>query len=133
MSVALFIVLERHIAGFDPGVSGKALGRARAQLDALAEVAGVKPLMEFYSASPEVLFKFAQSEGVAIEENEGPIPPERWFLAEDGLVTIRGLKDAAKAEKIENLGRILADLDEIERVLETAKENGVRWHLVVDF
>ena len=40
MSVALYIVLERQILGFDHQVNGNALGRAGNLLDVLAERAG---------------------------------------------------------------------------------------------
>lgn len=133
MSVALYIVLARQIPGFDHGVNGKALGRAGKLLDALAERAGTKPLMKFFSTSLEEMSEFAAGHGVAVEGNATPFPAEQWFPAEEGLVTIRGLREAARIEKIDNLEKILADLDEFERVLEFAKEHGVGWHLAVDY
>jgi hypothetical protein len=133
MSVALYIVLERRDLGFDHHVNGKALGHAGKLLDALAEKAGTKPLMEFFSASPEEMSEFVASLGAGVEENATLVPAEGWFPAEEGLVTIRGLREAARSEKIDNLEKILADLDEFERVLKAAKEHGVRWHLAVDY
>jgi len=38
-----------------------------------------------------------------------------------------------RADKIVILEKILADLDEFERVLNEAKEHGVGWHLAEDF
>jgi hypothetical protein len=133
MSVALYIVLERHVLGFDHHVNGKALGHAGELLDVLAEKAGTKPLMEFFSASPEEMSEIVASHGVAVEKNATLFPTERWFPAEEGLMTIRGLREAARTEKLDNLEKILADLDEFERVLKGAKEHGVGWHLAVDF
>jgi hypothetical protein len=133
MSVALYIVLERRVSGLDDHVNGKALGRAGKLLDALAEKAGTKPLMKFFSASPEEISEFAAGHGVAVDENATLFAPEQWFPAEEGLVTIRGLREAARTEKIDNLEKILADLDEFERVLDVAKEQGVGWHLAVDY
>jgi hypothetical protein len=133
MSVALYIVLERGDLDFDHHVAGKALGRAGRLLDVLAVKAGTAPLMKFFSASPKEMHEFIASHEVGSQEMAPPIPPERWFPAIDGLVTIRGLREAAKTEKIHNLEKILADLDEFERVLKAAEEQGVSWHLAVDY
>jgi hypothetical protein len=133
MSVALYIVLERLILDFDHHVNGKALGHAGELLDALAEKAGAKPLMEFFSTSPDEISEIVGSQGVAVEENAQLFLAERWFPADEGLAVIRGLREAARTEKIDNLEKILADLDGFERVLKGAKEHGVGWHLAVDF
>jgi hypothetical protein len=133
MSVALYIILERPVPGLDDHVNGKALGRAGKLLDDLAEKAGTKSLMKFFSASPEEMSEFASGHGVAVEENATLFPPEQWFPAEEGLVTVRRLREAARAERIDNWQRILADLDEFERVLDVAREQGVGWHLAVDY
>ena len=132
MSVALYIVLERPIPGFDHSVNGKALGRAGEVLDVLAEKAGTKPLMKFFSASPEEMSAVAADHAVGADD-ETQFPPEQWFAADEGLATIRGLRNAARTERAENLEKILADLDEFERVLGLAKEHGVGWHLAVDY
>jgi tRNA G46 methylase TrmB len=133
MSVALYIVLERRVPGLGNFVNGKALGHAGELLDVLAEKAGTKPLMEFFSASPETILEFASGHGVAVEESAAHFPSEKWFPAEEGLVTIRGLRKAARTGKIDNLEKILTDLDEFERVLKAAKEHGIGWHLAVDY
>lgn len=133
MSVALYIVLEKKILDFDHHVNGHALGRAGELLDALAEKAGTKPLMQFFSAPQEELSEFAASHGLTVEENGTLFPPERWFMAEEGLAAIRGLREAARTEGIDNLEKIMADLDQFDLVLNKAKEHGVRWHLAVDF
>jgi hypothetical protein len=39
-------------------------------------------------------------------------------------MTIRGLREAAKTERIDNLEKIVADLDEFERVLNGARNMG---------
>jgi hypothetical protein len=132
MSVALYIVLERPIPSFAHSVNGKALGRAGKLLDVLAEKAGTKPLMKFFSVSPEEISEFAADHTVETE-NATRFSSEQWFRADEGLATIRGLKEAARNEKIEHLEKILADLDEFERALEIAKEHGVGWHLAVDY
>lgn len=53
MGAAYFIVSEEPIEGFDTFVDGKALAHASDQLDTLAEAAGVRPLMDFFSMDPQ--------------------------------------------------------------------------------
>jgi hypothetical protein len=133
MSVAWYIVLEREIPGFDHFVNGKALGRAGKVLDALAEEVGVQPLAKFFSVSPEELLGFAEDHGVDLKENAIKLPHEQWFSAEDGLQSVRALMQAAESGKIRHVDQILSDLKEFHKVLKVAKENGVGWHLAVDF
>jgi hypothetical protein len=114
MSVALYIVLGRPFSSFAQSVNGKALGRAGRLLDVLTEKAGIKPLMNFFSVSPEEISEFAADHGVETED-ETRFSSEQWFRADEGLATIRGLREAARSEKIEHLEKILTDLDEFER------------------
>jgi len=127
LSVAWYIVLERKIPGFDHVVNGNAVARADDQLDALADEKGLPTVMSFFSVSPEELAGFAGDHGVSLKK---PVP-EKWFSADDGLKTVNGLIDAAAREKVD--ARIIADLQEFKTVLETAGQNGVGWHLAVDF
>jgi hypothetical protein len=133
MSHAWYIVLERKIEGFDYGVNGKALARAGKVLDALAEEAGVQPLMHFFSASPGELAGFVEDQGVNLNEKAISLPPEKWFPAEDGLKTVHALMQAAGNGKIELADQVADDLKEFNKVLEVARANGVAWHLAVDF
>lgn len=130
MSAALYIVLERPIIGFDHFVNGKVLAHAGEILDTLAKKSGSNPLMKFWSADPDELSEIAVVLGVKARNR---FPPKRWFSAVEGLITIQALRAVAKEEKISNLKKILADLDEFERVLNAAKEHGVGWHLAADF
>jgi len=129
MSVAWYIVLERNVPGFDHGIDGKVLGHASKALDAVAEEAGVPPLMEFFSASPEELAAFAEDQG--IDSTDSELPAEAWFSAEDGLKTVRALLQAAEDGKL--AGNIADELRAFKKVLEVARDNGVGWHLAVDF
>ena len=133
MSVAWYIVLERKIPGFDHGVNGKALGRAGKVLDALAEEAGTQPLMDFFSASPEELAGFAEDHGMDIKEQATKLAPEKWFSANEGLKTVRALARAVDNGKTEHAEAILDDLKEFKKVLEVAANNGIGWHLAIDF
>jgi hypothetical protein len=132
MGVALYIVPEREVPGFDTSVSGKALGRS-SHLDRLAQRAGVRPLMGFFSIHPEGAAAFINDHGG--ELSEGGLPGEQWFAAEDGLATVRGLlrQLAANPSAAPNAGSIAADLREFEAVLTRLAAEGVRWHLAVDY
>ena len=124
MSVAWYIVLERKIPGFDHSVNGKALRRAAKVLDALAEEAGARPLMDFFSASPEELAGFAEDQAVDLKEEATKLAPEKWFSANEGLKTVRALVRAVENGKTEHAQAILDDLTEFSKLLEVAAADG---------
>lgn len=145
MGVALFIVPEREVDGLDTLVDGKALAHLK-DLDGLAHKAGVRPLMEFFSAGPDDLLGILGEEG---DDGEMHLPagielPEvAWFDAAAGLVTIRGLlrhladhpeKDVLPGLTREGVGAdwLVEDLLGFEEVLLGLDREGVRWHLSVD-
>lgn len=121
-------MLERQIPGFDHAVNGKALAKSSEQLDSIANEKSLPTLMSFFSISADELTDFADEHGVSLKQ---PPPSEKWFSADDGLKTVNGLIDAAGRDKLD--ARIIADLQEFKAVLETARQNGVGWHLAVDF
>ncbi|HEY1482670.1 MAG TPA: hypothetical protein VGF19_08115 [Candidatus Acidoferrum sp.] len=131
MSVTWYIVLEKEIVGYDARVNGKALGRAGKVLEMLAKELGVVPLMQFYSAAQDELTGFVEEHGT--ERTQIKFTQERWFEAEDGLRSVRGLIRAGERTGVTGKDPILDDLKAFERVLEAAKVNGVRWHLAVDY
>ncbi len=133
MSVAWYVVLEREIAGVDARVNGKALGRAGKVLEMLAKELGVPGLMQFYSAAPEELEGFLEDHGIEAQAKGLKVPAQKWFDAEDGLRSVRALFRAGERNGVGSADRIVADLKEFEKVLERAKEAGVRWHLAVDY
>jgi hypothetical protein len=133
MSVAFYIVLERAIPGFDQSVDGVALSRRCEALDRLAMQAGVQPLMSFFRASPEELADFVEDEGVDFDGRDIKVPPAKWFSAEEGLRTMQALLRAAEDGKVEKADQVIDELKEFSKVLETARDNGVRWHLAVDY
>ena len=127
MSVAWYVILERDIPGFDQAVNGKAVAKVGDLLDSVAKEKNLPTLMSFFSISPDELTGFASDHGVSLNQP----PPEKWFSADDGLKTINGLHDYAENQKLD--ARVVTDLQEFKNVLETAKRNGVAWHLAVDF
>jgi hypothetical protein len=145
MGVALFIVADRSVDEMDIFVNGKALAHCRPagakdrggrqadrHLETLARQAGVRPLMEFFSASPEdILALFSEQDE---EPPEVELPPEQWFSPDEGLTTVRGLlayleihPDAAA-----EVDRLIEDLREFEEVLVGLNAAGAKWHLAVD-
>ena len=145
MGVALFIVAERPVDGLDTFVDGKALAhcrpadakraggrRAARHLEMLAHEAGVQPLEEFFSASPDDVRTLLDEED---DTPDGELPPEEWFPAADGVATVRGLLAylTAHPDAAADVDRLIEDLRQFEEVLGQLDGAGVRWHLAVDF
>ena len=159
MGVAYFIVAEREVEGLDTFVNGKALARCP-YLGNLADEAGVRSLLDFFSMSEEDASAFLDDPDPEVAEPESVwevFEPERWFDASEGLVTVRGLIAHLEAgplelpddpipdevaELLDDLGptetwtpsqsEVLEDLREYEVVLEKLAAEGVRWHLAID-
>lgn len=127
MSLAWHIVLEKQIPGFNACVNGKALAKADDVLDAIAKRHSVRPLMSFFSASPDEVIAFAQSEGANLPMAIG----ETWFAAEEGLRTVNALLE--NIEKDSTSDSLVKDLEGFRSALETLRKHEVRWHLAIDF
>ena len=116
MGPTYFILSETPIEGFDLFGDAGALAQASDWLDQLAEAAGVRPLMDYFSMDPDevdALFDgldLTPEAGTAIQDPDDPdsddqddddlddsdprlepAQPEEWFTAEEGLTTIRAL------------------------------------------
>ena len=130
MGAALFIVPQRAIDGFDPFVGGEALGRYAEDLDRLADEAGVRSLMEFFSASSEDI----RGEDEGSERPAGASFDADWFEAGDGLASVRGLIRhlAERPQAVGDAAELIEDLREFEVVLSRLAQEGVPWHLAVD-
>lgn len=127
MGGAYFIVLERKVEGLDIGMDGKGLSRNMDELDAAAHELGVRPLSEFFSADPEQMAEFMESEGLDSGEFE---PPQlQQFSAQEGLATVRALAKHAASQ----LPGVSLDLQECDRILTAATLHGVGWHFEIDF
>lgn len=130
MSLAWYIVLQSSIPGFSQDVNGKPIARAGDMLEGYAKEAGVTPLMEFFSAAPDVLAAFAEDSGVPLKMD---LPPERWFTADEGIITIRALIRCVEGRDVQQKPTLIEDLRDFEKVLDKAREHGIKWHLAVDF
>ena len=126
MGTALYVALQRKIADVDTIIDGKMLCKAEKELTKAAKRLGVRPLMEFFSTSPE------EAADLLGEDVEGiEIPGAQWFSAEEGLRTVDAL--LTKAERSRELLAAKDDLLGCQRVLREARKHGVRWHLAIDF
>ena len=110
----------------------KALAHAGNVLAAIARDSGVVPLLEVFSASPEELTKFAGDQEMSLE-HAPKLPPEKWFLAEDGPNAVNALKKAVITQEMAEGNKFVADLTEFENVLKIASANQVGWRLAIDY
>ncbi len=133
MGGGFFIVLERRIDGLDTETDGKGLSRAADVLDAAALQLRVRPLSEFISVDPEQAAEFLRGESVDAGDIE--LPPLQQFSAQEGLATVRALLSHVQAQPsaFKDPGYVIQDLDECERILGVATQQGVGWHFEVDF
>jgi hypothetical protein len=131
LSLAWYIALERNIPGLDHRVDGKALAHASNVLDGIARQAGVEPLMSFFSICPSDLPEELQILNLGKNAKLAEKLTEKWFSADEGLKTIHALLAAAQSNGLEE--RILEDLQNFHRVLKTASQHGIRWHLAIDY
>ena len=133
MSVALFIVPERKVEGFDHFVNGKFIGRESDRaVDRLCKELGVTSLYEFCSQDPQELADFIEGEGGEIPDH---LPALEWFEATSGLKTVRAMLQALEkgAPAFKDTQGVIGDLKEYEVVLSRLEAAGIRWHMQVDF
>ena len=128
MGSALFITLERKIKGLDTFVNGKVLSAASDRLDKVAKNLKVKLLMDFYSANPEEVEDFA---GFEVPD----LLAETFFPAAEGLKTVKALREHLEEnpKAVARVKDVIADLEDFERILAKASDQGVKWHLSVDY
>jgi hypothetical protein len=134
MSVALYVALEKEVPGFDASsVCGKLLAKAQESLDAIARRQGLTPLEDFIRAAPEDLLAFLEDSGGVPEGVE--MPAEDWFAPSEGLKTVRGLLRHLRHDPsaVRHAEEVCDDLEAAGRVLAAAAQQGVRFHLAVDF
>jgi hypothetical protein len=135
VGAALYIALETMDPAVENVLDGKALSRAEGELAGLARRLGVRPLMEFFSMSPEDFEADVAQFNPFGSEARGPIHEEQWFSAQEGLVTVRALLGHLQAQPQAFPGAEAArsDLEDFAHVLEEAGKRGIRWHLSVDY
>lgn len=129
MSHGWRVVLQQEVAGAEADAGGKALLYYHRQIDELADQLELIAPSRFFSRSPGDIAEYLRSQG--FERSLDELPEEEWFDPADGLRSIRGLLEALRSTPAAapEPQRIIADLEEIERALVLAEEQGVRFHL----
>jgi|GEM_PF-1894766 len=129
MAAGWQVLLEEETPGIEiAGGRGVALLYQQRQIDLLAERLGVTPLSRFFSRSPVEVAEYLSQQGLNPDEYD--LPEEEWFSAEDGLATVRALLEALSAapQLVPQGDKVIADLDDAERILALAALHGVRFH-----
>ena len=133
MGVAYFIVLDNNQPGFDTLVGGKGLAKESDRLVGPLKSAGLRPLNDFLSYSPEEIE--AMREEFGTEETPDWYKGEQWFDAKEGIEWVRSVRELIQSGKavVKNGDLVASDLDEYETVLRQADAIGARWHLSIDY
>lgn len=121
MGLAYYVELEGDVDGVDLNMDGKALGKHLDRLDQVAREMGVRPLSEFATADPSLVFDDDELAELDLE-------PSEFHSVEEGLETVQSLlSHDAFTDK-----RLLEDLRSLEKILRQAQAAGVRWQLAMD-
>lgn len=141
MSERIYPVLENPVAEIEPAAaSGYALAQVVERLPILT------PLLDFYSADP---LQIAQEIGVSSPLDEHDLEdlreidfgPGDWYEASAGLIAVQNALDTLRKQP-ETLSTalynprlrtedVIADLEEIERVLLQALQHEGRFHFLI--
>ncbi len=134
VGVGLSVALDREVEGADPDrFAGHALNQARWELSEAAEAAGLPPLDEYVSLSPE------ESEILAADLNfdsdVDAVTPAGWFRAEEGLALVRALlgRVVGDPEAFPESEAVQAELTQLEALLAAAAGAGVNFRLSVAY
>ncbi len=130
MGVAVFVSLEKEIAGVQPlDVDGKFLAKAQDALDEFVSKQGLKTIAEMTSFSDEEIEDFFD------EGSEVPQTEELWFSASDGLATIRAILKHLNENPdfVKRSYDVREDLLSIETILIAADAQQSRFHFSLDF
>jgi hypothetical protein len=124
------VLLESDLPGVAVSTdAGKALLYYHHQIDDLAAEIGVASLSGFFRPDRAAVAAFLRSQGV--EPDDDALPDDEWFEADAGLATVRGLLERLRDDPaaVPQGEKVVADLEEIERILVPAEINGVRFRL----
>ncbi len=134
MGVGISIALDRPVAGFAPDeFAGHALNQARWELSEVAEAAGLSPLDEFVSLSPEETEILAAD--LNFDADADAVTPAGWFRAQDGLDLIRALRAGLDAdpEAFPAPAALRSELAQLEEMLAAATEARARFRFSVAY
>lgn len=134
MGVGIAVALDREVEGANPDdFEGRALNQARWELSEAAEEAGLRPLDEFVSMSPE------ESEILASDLNfdadVDSVTPAGWFDAGIGLLLVQTLLGTVSQdpEAFPGEDALVTELTELEAILSAAARAGARFRLSVAY
>ena len=137
-----YCVLEQPIEGVDSlAVDGKSLALAHFHNQSSPSYSDspLGTLDEFFSVNPEDTLAFAESEGIDLGDTAPP--PVNWNAASAGLKCVGELLVKFRDENVlislpdspaDLRERVIADLEGIEAILQTAAEREVRFYLTCD-
>jgi hypothetical protein len=135
MSACFYIVVEGEDPGFDTFVSGHALARHEAELERVATLLRVPPLLDYFSADRNSMAMLLE-QGAGNPTWSQTLPEAQWFTAREGLDTITTLLQHLAQHPASFGGdtRMLVDeLTGYQRVLEKTVKHNLRWHLAVSW
>ncbi|HEX7446768.1 MAG TPA: hypothetical protein VF306_04440 [Pirellulales bacterium] len=123
--MAVAVALERDIPGVDSPLFSEPLFAEMDRMNEMAEAAGARLLASFIGTAP------AQSLGFEDDELQQPATPVEWFDATEGLRSVEAILKAVRERSADYDDDVLADLDQVRRLLESAREAGVRFNLEI--
>lgn len=131
MAQAIVVTLERELPGqaaYTKSKTGKALARESDKLDFTARRCKVEALTSMLSENPAILAEQMKEQG--FDPSTMRLPPEQWFPAANGLVTVRALHTfvSANLNDYKQPNPILRDLKAVETLLAEAEAAGVKFH-----
>ena len=128
------MALDREVAGVVPEeFEGYALNQARWELSEAAEEAGLRPLDEFVSMSPEESEILADD--LNFDSDVDAVTPAGWFDPRDGLRLVQTLLGTVAEGPAAFPGEdtLVTELTELEAVLSAAVGAGARFRLSVAY
>lgn len=134
MGVGISVVLDREVEGVNPDdFEGRALNQARWELSEAAEEAGLQPLDEFVSMSPEESEILASD--LNFDSDVDAVTPAGWFDARVGLRLVQTLLGTVAEDPDAFPGEetLLTELADLETVLSAAVHAGARFRLSVAY
>ncbi len=132
MAAAILVTLDKEIpdaqATYAKGKTGKALAREADRLNLAARTVKVPAVSNMLSENQDALI--AQMKADGFDPSKMRIPPEQWFTAAEGLISVRKLIDhvTANLNNFKQPNPILRDLKAVEALLVAAEQQGVRFH-----
>jgi hypothetical protein len=130
MSLAIFPVFEKSLAGSDAVTDGSALAYCMTELEEVAQHAKLKPLSAFADSRPTPADFVGDPNDLLEEMGES----NEWFDAAEGRDAVRTLAEhvqtCPRVEKlIEDREGVLEDFKELAEVLNVAAKEKIRFRL----